>query len=71
MIALRQLPHTYKNLYHAFSQQPSHHKEGIGRDGRSTHMGGEKEGAEADDLEADEFVLGMVKEATGDKEKEI
>ena len=35
LIPSRQLPHTYQQLYHAFSQQPSHHKRVMDGNGRS------------------------------------
>ena len=41
VLASRQLPHNYQQLYHAFYQQPSHHHEVIDGDGRSTWLGEE------------------------------
>ena len=38
VIDLRQFPHIYQQLYHAFYQRPRHHQEGIRGDGRSTHL---------------------------------
>ena len=38
VLNLKQLPHTYQQLYHAFAHRPRHHQEGIGGDGRSTHL---------------------------------
>ena len=48
-----------------------HHQEGIDVCGRSHHLGEEEEDAEADDLKAEEAVVGVAEEALEDKANEI
>ena len=63
VLATRQLQNTYQELYHWFYQQPSHHHEGMDRDGRSTHLEEDEEETMAAYLKADEAVLGVFKES--------
>ena len=64
MIASRQLPHIYQQLYHSFSQRPNHHHEGMEKYNRSTQMGEEEEEVEGD-------AVGVFKEAVEYEGKEI
>ena len=66
VLSLRQLPHTYQQLYQAFSQQPRNHQEGTDVYIRSTQMVEEEE---ADDFKAEGAAVGVAKEATEDKTK--
>ena len=64
VLDLKQIPHTYQQFYHAFSQRPRNHQEGMDEEGRSTHMVEKGE-------EAEEAAVGVAEEAPEDKEKEI
>ena len=61
------MPHTNQHLYHAFYQLSRHDQGGTNGEGRSTHMGGEEEAAEADDLRAENEAVGMVGEFAEEK----
>ena len=67
VLASRQLPHTYQQLYHAFYQQTIHHQEGMDGNARSNNLGEEEGDAEAADLKSEKATLGVAEEAAEDE----
>ena len=63
VLALRQIPHIYQQLYHAFYRRPSHHQEGMVVHGMSNQIGEEEEEEEADNFKAEEAVVGVVEDS--------